>query len=100
MTRSFGSYDLTNKQKHDLQTLISGCRDVLTTLDAILQKYGVLDCKANGLRAKTKKAWERLKWDQSEIIELRARLTSHTALLDAFNGSVSRFEEYNISFYK
>ena len=93
VVRSFGSYDLTTKQEADLQTLIFGCQDVLRILDSILQRYGILDCKAKGLRAKTKKAWERMKWDQGEIVELRARLTSHTALLDAFNGSVSRFED-------
>jgi hypothetical protein len=63
---------------------------VLTTLDEILKKHGVLESKANGLRAKSKKAWDRLKWDQAEIVELRARLTSQTSILDAFNSSIAR----------
>ncbi|TVY81567.1 hypothetical protein LSUE1_G002793 [Lachnellula suecica] len=89
VARSFGSYDLTERQKSDLQTLISGCQTVLTALDVILQKYGVLESMPTGLRAKSKKAWDRLKWDQAEIVELRARLTSQTTILDAFNGSIS-----------
>ena len=70
---------------------MAGCQAVLTTLDEILKKHGVLETKADGLRAKSKKAWDRFKWDQAEIVGLRARLTSQTTILDAFNGSIARY---------
>lgn len=75
VAQTFESCELTPTQQSNLQSLISGCRTVLTTLDETLKKHGVLSVKASGLKLKSKKAWERLRWDQAEIVELRAQLT-------------------------
>jgi hypothetical protein len=91
VARSSPVCDLNKQQRTDLAVLIQGCQDVLNTFDTILQKQGVLEGKCSGFRSKSKRAWERLKWDQGEISELRNRLVSKTTLLDAFNSSISRF---------
>lgn len=89
--------DLSKVQRVDLAVLIQGCQDVLDGFDKIFQKQGVVELKSGGFRSKSKRAWERLRWDQGEISDLRSRLISNTGLLDAFNNSLMRFEPTNIT---
>ncbi|KAF2829448.1 hypothetical protein CC86DRAFT_189879 [Ophiobolus disseminans] len=57
------------------------CIDVLKELDTLLNHY-------NGLDTKTKRAWERFKWDPEKARSLRERLTSSVAMLSAFYTSL------------
>ena len=89
--------DLSKVQRADLAILIQGSQDVLDGFDKIFQKQGVVELKSGGFRSKSKRAWERLRWDQGEISDLRSRLISNTGLLDAFNSSLTRFEPRNVT---
>jgi hypothetical protein len=74
---------LSPEKAADLNQISTGCRSVLTELDDLLQKY-----KSVGKR--TRWSWDRLKWHQSDIVELRSRIISHTGMLNAFNISLNR----------
>ena len=84
----FPDQNLTVGQKSDLEDFKLGCHNVLDELDKLLDKYNVLDpTKAGGQR---RKIWKRLKWEPDDVRELRSRLTSNVALLNAFNGALIR----------
>lgn len=75
---------LSQKQAQDLASLVQRCRDVLTELDTILKKHGIIASKPQCFRAKSQRAWNKIRWDQDEIRELRRRITSNTSLLNTF----------------
>ena len=69
---------------HKRQQLIDAydpCIDVLTELDKLLEHYNTLDTKS-------KRAWDRLKWDPEKSRSLRERLASSVAMLNAFYTSL------------
>ncbi|KAH7395147.1 hypothetical protein DE146DRAFT_97504 [Phaeosphaeria sp. MPI-PUGE-AT-0046c] len=69
-----------NKRKQ-LQDAYEPCIDVLLELDKLLLHYNSLDTK-------TKRAWDRLKWDPEKSRTLRDRLTSSTSMLNSFYSSL------------
>ena len=60
-----------------LQTVGNGCSQVLEDLDKVVQKYNSLDTQS-------KRTWERMRWCQEDIKDIRLRLISNTALLTAY----------------
>lgn len=76
---------LNQKQGQDLASLVQGCRDVLTELNTILKKHGILATSSRSFRIKSQRAWNKLRWDQDEVRELRRRITLNTSLLNTFN---------------
>lgn len=75
--------DLSPEKEADLIQICNGCRSVLADLDALLQKY-------RNVGRKTRWSWDRLKWHQSDITEMRSRVISNTGMLNAFNLSLTR----------
>ncbi|OAL03848.1 hypothetical protein IQ06DRAFT_345063 [Phaeosphaeriaceae sp. SRC1lsM3a] len=69
-----------NKHKQ-LQDAYEPCIEVLLELDKFLLHYNSLDTK-------TKRAWDRLKWDPEKSRALRDRLTSSTTMLNGFYSSL------------
>jgi hypothetical protein len=69
-----------NKRKQ-LEDAYEPCIDVLQELDKLLVHYNSLDTR-------TKRAWDRLKWDPEKAAMLRASLTSSVTLLNAFYTSL------------
>ncbi|KAF1924312.1 uncharacterized protein M421DRAFT_72863 [Didymella exigua CBS 183.55] len=57
------------------------CIDVLSELDKLLEHYNLLDTKS-------KRAWDRLKWDPEKSRSLRERLVSSVVMLNAFYNSL------------
>ena len=86
----FPERDLTNQQEADLHDLIEGCRNILNELDKITDKYRILDTDPTSLSRKSQRLWKRLKWEPDDVQELRSRITSNVALLNAFNGRLTR----------
>lgn len=82
--------ELSEREARTLSSLAQGCRDILTDMNTMLQKYEDLGKSSSGLRARTHKTWNKMRWDPDEMNELRSRLTSNTVSLDAFNSSLAR----------
>jgi hypothetical protein len=69
-----------NKRKQ-LEDAYEPCIEVLQELDKLLEHYNSLDTK-------TKRAWDRLKWDPEKSKTLRDRLTSSVTMLNGFYTSL------------
>jgi len=65
------------QKREQLLAAYDPCLDVLSELDKLLQHYNALDTKS-------KRAWDRLKWDPEKSRSLRERLASSVAMLNAF----------------
>jgi len=76
-------HKLSAEKEIDLVQISNGCKDVLNDLDMLLQKY-------KNVGKKTRWTWDRFKWHQGDIIEMRSRVISHTGLLNSFNLSLTR----------
>jgi hypothetical protein len=75
--------ELTPEKEADLTQISNGCKGVLTDLEALLQKY-------QNVGKKTRWTWDRFKWHQGDIVEMRSRVISHIGLLNSFNLSLAR----------
>jgi hypothetical protein len=80
----------SKSREQDLSSLMQGCRDVLTALNAILKKNDILGNSSQSSAARAQKAWKRFKWDQEDIQELRSRIISNTSLLSIFTTNLAR----------
>jgi hypothetical protein len=74
---------LSSEKEADLIQIINGCKGVLTDLDGLLKKY-------SNVGKKTRWSWDRFRWHQNDIVEMRARVLSHTGILNSFNLSLTR----------
>ncbi|KAF8422444.1 hypothetical protein EV426DRAFT_670526 [Tirmania nivea] len=77
--------DPENQKK--LKEVLQGCKNVLKDLDELHVKYGAMASNASQGGLAVGRAVDRVKWGQENIIELRARLTSNTTLLNTFISS-------------
>ncbi|KAJ9644661.1 hypothetical protein H2199_003624 [Coniosporium tulheliwenetii] len=80
---------LDPKKEEELLERGQGCREVLTDLEALVDKY-------NSLSSKSKKTWDRLNWDQQGGRDVRARLASNVAMLCAFYDSLIHSSQLRI----
>ncbi|RPB18673.1 hypothetical protein L211DRAFT_796008 [Terfezia boudieri ATCC MYA-4762] len=76
----FRDKTLSVDEERQLREILQGCTNVLEDLDKLRIKYMSLGL-AQGSSAQ---AIDRIKWSQENIVELRARLTSNTTLLNTF----------------
>jgi len=84
LTAKFRDPNLGSEEQERLREILQGCTNVLEDLDNLLTKYKRLGSpQGSSLRA-----LDRARWVQVDIVELRARLTSNTTLLNTF---VSRY---------
>ena len=60
-----------------LKHILDGCRNVLETLNAIVDKY-------NSLGTKAKRSWDRARYGFEDVAEIRSRLSSSLISLNAF----------------
>lgn len=65
------------RSQEELKEKITGCKDVLKDLEAVLSQY-------ESLGSQQKRTWDRLRWDKERTKDIRARLTSNVTLLTAF----------------
>jgi hypothetical protein len=82
--------ELTSQQVTDLQDIAEGCRSVLNALRQTLEKYQELETSPKDLGKKARRVWKRLKWEPEDIKEFRSRIVSNIALLNAFQGKLTR----------
>ncbi|TVY17131.1 Ankyrin repeat, PH and SEC7 domain containing protein [Lachnellula arida] len=81
---------LNDKQKKKLDGIDKSCRDVLDDLQQILDQNREVVSGSRGIGKRVVRVWKRIKWDPEVINELRSRITSNIALLNAFNGEFTR----------
>ncbi|KAL8789145.1 MAG: hypothetical protein Q9195_006966 [Heterodermia aff. obscurata] len=83
--------NITDQQKTDLEEALQVCRNTLTALDQVLDKYHDLAPPAgrNGLAQKSRRLWKRLTFEPEDVSNLRLRLTSNISLFNAFVGSLA-----------
>ncbi|KAF2032703.1 hypothetical protein EK21DRAFT_60249 [Setomelanomma holmii] len=68
-------------KRSQLEDAYEPCISVLQDLDKLLEHY-------NGLDSKTRRTWDRLKWDPDKTRSLRERLTSSVTMLNSFYTSL------------
>jgi hypothetical protein len=81
--------ELTDRQKTTLHDILEGCRNVLIALDRVLDKYYGLDTSPKGFGNKSRRVWNRLKFEPDDIRDLRSRISSNIELLNAFNTNLT-----------
>ena len=74
---------LPTEKEREFEQIVNGCKSVLGDLEKLLRKYKTIG-------KKTRWTWDRLKWHQDDIVELRLRVISHVGLLQSFNSSLTR----------
>ena len=75
---------LSMKDKDDLKILYDGLKGIMEELDTLLKKYERLS-ENRGIQ------FDRLKWGQEDLVELRERLRSNITLLTTFNASLTKY---------
>ena len=77
-----GTLTLSAKDANDIKILYDGLQTIVKDLDALLKKYQSLLENRNIL-------FDRLRWGQRDLTELRGRILVHIGLLNAFNTSLT-----------
>lgn len=71
-----------DQQKTDFSEITQGCQDIVKELEETLDQYQELGPNTKGSAGRLKRAWKRLKWDQTNIDRLRNRITSNVLLFN------------------
>ena len=71
---------LSQDRKERLVVIKEGCDKVLQDLQSLVTKY-------ESLGTQSKRTWDRMKWGNEDIAEIRARLTSNITILTAYISS-------------
>jgi hypothetical protein len=69
------------EKEERLRKILDGCYEVLTDLETLLEEF-------SSLGTKNKRAFDRLRWGQEEVVALRGRIISHIVLLNDFKTSL------------
>ena len=76
--------EINRDQTTQLRQIAAGCQKVLEDVEQLLTKY-------QSLGSKSQRTWDRLKWGKESIADLRARLTSTTSILSAYNSVMVKY---------
>ena len=80
---------LTHRQVEDLNHYSVACKSVLDKLKAVADKNQEID-RTGGTRHGLKRAWKRLKWSSSELVDLRDQITNVSVMLNTFYASLTQ----------
>ena len=82
---------ITDQQSTHLKETLQGCKETLTALDQVLDKYHDLAPTAGhtSLAQKSRRLWKRLTFEPEDVSNLRSSLTSKIGLFAAFIGSLA-----------
>ena len=69
-------HPLPTARAERLYTVKEGCEKVLVDLQNLVEKY-------ESLGTQSKRTWDRMRWGNEDVAEIRARLTSNVSLLTA-----------------
>ena len=90
VSNSVPKQNLSPKQAQGLNASAHACGRVLEDLQKLVDKYSRLTNKAHGLTANVRQKFKKLQWDPDDARDLRARITSTTAVLLAFSESLAK----------
>ena len=76
------------EQQSRLKDAKNSCTEVLLDLNKVAEKYSELDEALKKFDDKIRRSWKRLKWEPEDVKQLRSRLTSNIALLNAVNNNL------------
>ena len=93
VSKTVSKHNLTPKQAQGLAASAKACRSVLEDLQKLVDEYGGFTNKARSLTANIRKTTRKLKWDQDDARDLRARITSTITVLRALSESLARDEQ-------
>ena len=79
-----GSATLSVEQSTNLVTIGDGCYSTLKHVEKQLSRYDSLGSRNIRLR-------HRFRWSVEKVAEVRMRIISHTAMLAAFNSSLTKY---------
>ncbi|KGO62622.1 hypothetical protein PEX2_046480 [Penicillium expansum] len=80
--------ELSSQQQAELQEISTGCNEVLADTLKKIEDYTELSTRNDAKRNIAKRVWKRLKWEPSDVQELRLLIGTNIALLTAFNGQI------------
>ena len=78
------TWAISAKDAGDLKILHCGLKTTMEELDALLKKY-------NSLSENHSISFDRLKWGQEDLVQLRDKLHSNLTLLNTFNSSLAKY---------
>ena len=93
VSKTVSKQKLAPKQAQGLAASGNACCNVLEDLQKLVDKYDGFTKEAHGLTANIRKANKKLKWDQDDARDLRARITSTITVLRALSESLARDEQ-------
>lgn len=73
----FFVHPLPTARAERLNTIKEGCEKVLVDLQNLVERY-------ESLGTQSKRTWDRMRWGNEDVAQIRARLTSNISLLTAF----------------
>jgi len=73
----------------NLRTARSECLDLLDEMNKLIKKYAELESVSSGFRDRSRRVWQRLKWNSADVQKLHLRLTANITLLSASYGELS-----------
>lgn len=88
---ALSEWDVNDQEQANIGDILVGCHNVLSDLDQALQRNVGIQISGGGIGTRVKRVWKKVHWQPGDIHELRGRLTSNIALLDAFLGRMSRY---------
>lgn len=88
--QSLPELKLSNEQRDRLKQLTDGSKEVFDELNAVIMEYEGLIVEKSSLKAKTRKTWKKITWDEQTTRDLRHRIISNTTLLNAFIGGLAK----------
>ena len=93
VSKTVSKHNLAPKQAQGLAASGNACRSVLEDLQKLIDMYGGFTNEARGLAANIRKTARKLKFDQDDVRDLRARITSTITVLRALSESLARDEQ-------
>ncbi|PNP55551.1 hypothetical protein FNYG_15490 [Fusarium nygamai] len=81
--------DLSPYRDKHLRDILTGCHTLLNDVSIMVNKNSVVDSEQSQFSGKARRVWKRLNWDPSDVNELRARMATQVALLNAFMSSLT-----------
>ena len=85
--------ELSDWQIKALAPIIKECHNILIKIGKVVdENYLLKPSTAHGFRDKSQRVWKRLTWDPDDIQVLRLRVILSIGLLNAFNGSLIRYQ--------
>jgi hypothetical protein len=73
----------------NLRAAHSECLDLLDEMNKLINKYAELESVPSGFRDRSRRVWQRLKWNSADVQKLCLRLTANIAFLSAIYGELS-----------